>query len=112
MQQALVDCGWHNYSLFYREDGLAVGFFETPIDFETACAEMDDTAINPTWQQAMAKYAPPRSQTCAGTRTIATRPAAQGAGTKNPTHRHHALPACGGRAQPNRLHRARCAAGS
>ena len=29
MQQALVDCGWHNYSLFYRADGLAVGYVHT-----------------------------------------------------------------------------------
>ena len=29
MQQALVECGWHNYSLFYRPDGFAVGYFET-----------------------------------------------------------------------------------
>ena len=29
MQQALVSCGWHNYSLFYRADGFAVGYFET-----------------------------------------------------------------------------------
>ncbi len=29
MQEALKDAGWHNYSLFYREDGFACGFFET-----------------------------------------------------------------------------------
>merc|ERR1712023_141746 len=29
MQEALVKCGWHNYSLFYRPDGFAVGYFET-----------------------------------------------------------------------------------
>lgn len=29
MQQALVDCGWYDYSLFYRADGFAVGVFQT-----------------------------------------------------------------------------------
>ena len=36
MQTALVECGWHNYSLFYRADGFAVGYFETPHSFEDA----------------------------------------------------------------------------
>ena len=27
MLQALRDTGWHNYSLFLREDGLMVGYF-------------------------------------------------------------------------------------
>ena len=30
MLQALRETGWHNYSLFLREDGLLVGYFETP----------------------------------------------------------------------------------
>src|SRR5687767_5659445 len=30
MLQALRDSGWHNYSLFVRDDGLLFGYFETP----------------------------------------------------------------------------------
>src|SRR5213080_252505 len=35
MLAALRETGWHNYSLFLREDGLLVGYFETP-DLEAA----------------------------------------------------------------------------
>ena len=30
MLGALHETGWHNYSLFLREDGLLIGYFETP----------------------------------------------------------------------------------
>ncbi len=30
MLEALQSTGWHNYSLFLREDGLLVGYVETP----------------------------------------------------------------------------------
>lgn len=56
MQQALVECGWHNYSLFYREDGYAIGYFETDDSFETACKRMDARAVNTKWQKKMSKY--------------------------------------------------------
>lgn len=58
MQQALVDCGWHNYSLFYRQDGFAFGYFETDADFDTCCARMAETEVNGRWQDAMSKYTP------------------------------------------------------
>ena len=58
MQQALVECGWHNYSLFYRADGFAIGYFETDESFDVACRRMDLTAVNAAWQAAMAKYTP------------------------------------------------------
>ena len=45
MQRALVECGWHNYSLFYRPDGLAVGYFETDADFATACEQPGESAL-------------------------------------------------------------------
>jgi L-rhamnose mutarotase len=41
MLEALRLAGWHNYSLFLRDDGLLVGYLETP-DFEHALAEMAD----------------------------------------------------------------------
>ena len=35
MLDAIREAGWHNYSLFLREDGLLVGYFETP-DYQGA----------------------------------------------------------------------------
>ena len=39
MLEALRETGWHNYSLFLRDDGLLVGYFETP-DYQSALAGM------------------------------------------------------------------------
>ena len=36
MLDALRRNGWHNYSLFMREDGLLFGYFETPESFQAA----------------------------------------------------------------------------
>ena len=59
MQEALVSTGWHNYSLFYRPDGFAVGYFETKdADFTTVCNRMEATDVNAKWQAAMTKYTP------------------------------------------------------
>lgn len=55
MLQALRDTGWHNYSLFLREDGLLIGYLETP-DFQNALAGMARTAINQRWQAEMAFF--------------------------------------------------------
>ena len=52
MREALNRNGWHNYSLFIREDGLLVGYLETP-DFERAVANMQNEPINAKWQAAM-----------------------------------------------------------
>lgn len=40
MLDALCKAGWHNYTLFAREDGLIFGYFETDQDLETAQAKM------------------------------------------------------------------------
>ncbi|MGW0855180.1 L-rhamnose mutarotase [Streptomyces sp. NPDC002690] len=55
MRSALTEAGWHNYSLFLREDGLLVGYLETP-DFEKARAAMDATEVNARWQTEMADF--------------------------------------------------------
>ena len=55
MLEALEASGWHNYSLFLREDGLLVGYFETP-DLQAALAGMDATEVNSRWQADMARY--------------------------------------------------------
>jgi L-rhamnose mutarotase len=55
MRDALSRAGWHNYSLFLREDGLLVGYLETE-DFERARAEMDGTEVNARWQAEMGEF--------------------------------------------------------
>ncbi|MDZ4796897.1 MAG: L-rhamnose mutarotase [Bryobacteraceae bacterium] len=55
MQQALRETGWHNYSLFLRDDGLLIGYLETP-DFEAARAGMAAREINKTWQDSMMDF--------------------------------------------------------
>lgn len=55
MLAALRETGWHNYSLFLREDGLLVGYFETP-DYKAAQAGMEQREVNERWQRDMAPY--------------------------------------------------------
>lgn len=55
MLDALRASGWHNYSLFLREDGLLVGYLETD-NFEQACARMQDYEVNARWQREMAPF--------------------------------------------------------
>jgi L-rhamnose mutarotase len=56
MLQALRAAGWHNYSLFVREDGLLFGYFETPESLRAAQAQMAGTEINTRWQEFMAPF--------------------------------------------------------
>jgi L-rhamnose mutarotase len=55
MLQALRETGWHNYSLFLRDDGLLIGYLETP-DFEAAKAGMQNYEVNKRWQDDMAPF--------------------------------------------------------
>ncbi len=55
MQVALHETGWRNYSLFLRDDGLLVGYFETP-DVDAALAGMATREINARWQAHMAPF--------------------------------------------------------
>ena len=55
MLAALRETGWHNYSLFLRDDGLLIGYLETP-DFEAARAGMARREVNERWQQEMAPF--------------------------------------------------------
>ncbi len=55
MLQALRETGWHNYSLFLREDGLLFGYLETE-DFEKALAGMAQREVNARWQAEMAPF--------------------------------------------------------
>ena len=56
MLDALRRTGWHNYSLFMRDDGLLFGYFETPENFQAALAGMSKEEINAKWQEFMAPY--------------------------------------------------------
>jgi len=56
MREALRQNGWHNYSLFIRDDGLLFGYFETPDSFQSALAGMSRTQVNARWQEAMAPF--------------------------------------------------------
>jgi L-rhamnose mutarotase len=55
MLEALRKTGWHNYSLFLREDGLLVGYLETE-DLPAALGGMADTDVNARWQAEMAPF--------------------------------------------------------
>ena len=56
MLDALRRTGWHNYSLFMRDDGLLFGYFETPESFQAALTGMSKEEINSKWQEFMAPY--------------------------------------------------------
>jgi L-rhamnose mutarotase len=49
MQQALRETGWHNYSLFLRDDGTLIGYLETE-DFQAALDGMAKREVNARWQ--------------------------------------------------------------
>jgi L-rhamnose mutarotase len=56
MLNALSETGWHNYSLFLREDGLIFGYFETEQSLAVAQAKMAAKEVNTRWQQFMAPF--------------------------------------------------------
>lgn len=56
MQDALRRNGWHNYSLFMRDDGTVFGYFETPESLATALDGMEDEKINAKWQEEMSPF--------------------------------------------------------
>lgn len=58
MLAALRKHGWHNYSLFLTDEGLLIGYVETP-DFRKAVAGMQDEEVNTRWQKAMGEFFEP-----------------------------------------------------
>jgi L-rhamnose mutarotase len=56
MQDALRRTGWHNYSLFMRDDGLLFGYFEAEESFAASLAGMAKEEVNARWQAFMAPY--------------------------------------------------------
>src|SRR5690242_16611018 len=55
MLAALRETGWHNYSLFLRDDGLLIGYLETH-DFARALAGMNSREVNTRWQREMGDF--------------------------------------------------------
>jgi L-rhamnose mutarotase len=55
MLHALRDTGWHDYSLFLRDDGLLVGYLMTH-DLLAAQEGMARTDVNARWQAEMAEF--------------------------------------------------------
>ena len=59
MQEMLVSCGWHNYSLFYRADGQLVGYYETDnANHEESCRKRRESAVDGKWQEAIRQFTP------------------------------------------------------
>lgn len=56
MLAALRKTGWHNYSLFMRDDGLLFGYFETPESLQAAQAGMENEEVNARWQSFMSPF--------------------------------------------------------
>jgi L-rhamnose mutarotase len=56
MIDALRRTGWHNYSLFLRDDGLLFGYFEAAESFQASLDGMASEAINLKWQAFMGPY--------------------------------------------------------
>jgi L-rhamnose mutarotase len=55
MLQALRETGWHNYSLFLRDDGLLIGYLETP-NYKEAQAQLAKREVNLRWQRDMVPF--------------------------------------------------------
>lgn len=49
----LRKAGWHNFSIFVRDDGLLIGYVETP-SFPKALADIARNPVNVKWQKIMA----------------------------------------------------------
>ncbi|GAB4544533.1 MAG: L-rhamnose mutarotase [Anaerolineae bacterium] len=56
MLDALRRTGWHNYSLFLRDDGLLFGYFEAEESFQASLDGMAKEEINLRWQEFMKPY--------------------------------------------------------
>lgn len=56
MQEALRRTGWHNYTLFIRDDGLVFGYFEAAESLQASLDAIASEPINLKWQEFMAPY--------------------------------------------------------
>ncbi|MCP4935493.1 MAG: L-rhamnose mutarotase [bacterium] len=56
MLDAMRKAGWHNYSLFIREDGSLFGYFEAEESFTASLTALGKEEINNKWQAFMAPF--------------------------------------------------------
>jgi L-rhamnose mutarotase len=56
MLEALRRTGWHNYSLFLRDDGMLFGYFEAAESFQSSLDAMAREEVNARWQAFMGPY--------------------------------------------------------
>jgi L-rhamnose mutarotase len=55
MLEAMREVGLQNYSLFYRPDGLLVGYLEGG-DVLASLRQLGETDVNTRWQATMAEF--------------------------------------------------------
>ena len=48
--------GFHNYSIFFRQDGTLFGYLEVDGDYDEISAEMSKLEVSKRWQKYMDKY--------------------------------------------------------
>lgn len=56
MLDALTRTGWHNYTLFMRDDGLLFGYVEAVGTLAEALEGMSKEEVNARWQAEMAPF--------------------------------------------------------
>jgi len=54
--KAINDYGMHNYSIYFRKDGILFAYMEVDGDFEKQMAKLSKLEINEKWQKYMDKY--------------------------------------------------------
>jgi L-rhamnose mutarotase len=57
MLEAIAAAGWRNYSLFLRDDGLLIGYYETD-DVAAATAALAADPVTARWEASMAEFFP------------------------------------------------------
>ena len=55
MVRALHETGWHNYSLFLRDDGLLIGYYETDDD-AAAQTYLAASPVAARWEAEMGRF--------------------------------------------------------
>ena len=55
MLETLRDAGIRNYSMFFRQDGLLVGYLESE-DVKASLKKVGETEANRRWQEHMGPY--------------------------------------------------------
>ncbi|MCP4418432.1 MAG: L-rhamnose mutarotase [Chloroflexi bacterium] len=56
MLDAMRKAGWHNYSLFIREDGSLFGYFEAEESFAASLTALSKEEVISKWHTVMAPF--------------------------------------------------------